>query len=116
VATEYNYNIYIQVLNKPSSEQECSKVHEPYALHKKIRSKECPFSKEIFVMEERFKRFKLKFNWQILAVVQIYSYVKENKLPSPLERMEFNKTITNAEEMVIREGDFQIGKLHNVTH
>ena len=48
---------YIQVLNKPSSEQECSKAHEPYALHKKIRSRECPRSGEILAMEEKFKRY-----------------------------------------------------------
>ena len=37
-------------------------------------------------------------------------YAKENKLPSPSERMEFSKIIKDAEEMVIREGKYQIGK------
>jgi len=52
-----HYNI-LQVLSKPISEQECKKAHEPFALHKKIRSKECPLSGEILAMEERFKRYK----------------------------------------------------------
>ena len=47
--------ICIQVLNKPSSEQQCSKAHEPYALHEKIRSRECPLSEEIEALEKRFK-------------------------------------------------------------
>ena len=38
--------------------------------------------------------------------------MKENKLPSPLERIKFNTIMKDAEEMVIREGDYQIGKLH----
>ncbi|XP_065917902.1 3'-5' exoribonuclease HELZ2-like isoform X2 [Dysidea avara] len=80
-----------KVLNKPSSEQECSKAHEPYALHKKIRSRECPLSGELLAMEDRFER-----------------YAKENKLPSPLERMKFNMTISDAEKMVIRDGNYQI--------
>ena len=46
----------IQAFNKPSSEQDCSKAHEPYALHKKIRSKECLLSGKISAMEKKFKR------------------------------------------------------------
>ncbi|XP_065917904.1 3'-5' exoribonuclease HELZ2-like isoform X2 [Dysidea avara] len=92
IETKYYYGPHSnKVLNKPSSEQECSKAHEPYALHKKIRSRECPLSGEILAMEERFKR-----------------YMKENKLPSPLERIKFNTIMKDAEEMVIREGDYQI--------
>ena len=56
VATSVRYIHHIQVLNKPSSEQECSKVHEPYALHKKIRSRDCKFSEKILAMEEKFER------------------------------------------------------------
>jgi len=37
-------------------------------------------------------------------------YSKENKLPSPLERMKFNKVIRCAEESVIQKGRYQIGK------
>ena len=57
---ENNHSLYslyhIQVLNKPSSEQECSEAHKPYALHKKIRSKECPLHERILAMEEKFAR------------------------------------------------------------
>jgi len=45
------------VLNKPSSEQVCKEAHEPYAMHKKIRRRECSFSEEILAMEKQFERF-----------------------------------------------------------
>ena len=45
-----------KALSKPRSEQECREAHEPYALHKKIRSEDCPQSEEILSMEKKFKR------------------------------------------------------------
>ena len=46
---------HIQAFSKPNSEQECNKDHEPYALHKKIRSKECSLSGDISAIEEKFE-------------------------------------------------------------
>jgi len=34
----------------------------------------------------------------------------ENKIPSPLERIKFDKAIASAEREVIRQGNYQIGK------
>ena len=51
-----HYICHIQTFSKPSSEQECDEDHEPYALHKKIRSKECLLSGNILEMEKKFER------------------------------------------------------------
>jgi len=44
-------------------------------------------------------------------VDDVVRYLEENKLPSPSERVEFNNTIKEAEEMVIHDGNYQIGIL-----
>jgi len=68
---------YIQVLNQPSSEQECIAAHEPYALHKKIRSKECSLSWEILAMEEKFERL-LTFSYvHVVYLVMIVDTPKK---------------------------------------
>ena len=49
--------ILMQVYSKPTSDQECEKEYEPYALHMKIRSKECSLSNEILAMEKKFEEY-----------------------------------------------------------
>ena len=58
----YSIMYHFQASRKPRSEQECKEAHEPYALHKKIRSEDCPYSTEILAMERKFERYCLKFS------------------------------------------------------
>ena len=48
--------IHMQVYSKPKSDQECEKEYEKFALHVKIRYKDCSLSDEILAMEEKFER------------------------------------------------------------
>ena len=48
--------IHMQVYSKPKSDQECEKEYEQFALHVKIRSKDCSLLDEILAMEEKFER------------------------------------------------------------
>ena len=53
-------------------------------------------------------------NYAVHLIDIVFRYSKENKLPSPRERIKFNRIIKEAESKVIQEGNYQIGTLfHN---
>ena len=47
----------------------------------------------------------------ICTIYTLYRYSEEHKLPSSLEKREYNDLIKDAEEEMIRAGDYDIGKL-----